>query len=53
MCLTVQAYGCMEFRQGNLDKARELFQQGVWADPSSRGVTAVWQVSCLPAVSQT
>ena len=41
----VQAYGCMEFRRGNMDKARELFQHGVWADPSSRGVTAVWQVS--------
>ena len=42
---TAQAYGCMEFRRGNMDKARELFQNGVWADPSSKGVTAVWQVS--------
>lgn len=39
----LQAWGVFEFRDGNLDKARELFQQGVWADPSSTDVARVFQ----------
>ena len=34
----------MEFRRGHLAKARELFQQGVWADSNSRDVAYIWQV---------
>lgn len=34
----------MEFRRGNVNRARELFQEGVWADPDSRDVAYVWQV---------
>ncbi len=33
----------MEFRQGNLSKARELFQRGIWADPDSPSVALVFQ----------
>lgn len=33
----------MEQRQGNLDRARELFQAGVWAEPGAATVTTVWQ----------
>ena len=32
----------MEYREGNLDRARELFQQGVWADPTSASVAKVF-----------
>ena len=40
----------LEHRAGNLDRARELFQQGVWAQPRGRDVATVWQVrpSLLP-----
>ena len=37
----------LEFRQGNLAEARQLFQQGVWADPNSRDVAFVWQAWAL------
>lgn len=40
-----QAWGVLEHRAGNLDRARELFQQGVWAQPRGRDVATVWQVS--------
>ena len=33
----------MEQRQGHLDRARELFQAGVWAEPGATTVTTVWQ----------
>ncbi len=36
----------MEFRRGNLERARELLQQGVWANSGSRDVAYVWQVNC-------
>jgi Tfp pilus assembly protein PilF len=39
----VQAWGVLEYRAGCLEKARELFQQGVWADPSSTDVARVFQ----------
>ena len=32
----------MEYREGNLDRARELLQQGVWADPTSPDVAKVF-----------
>lgn len=32
----------MEAERGNLDRARELFQQGVWADPNSRNTLYVF-----------
>ncbi len=32
----------MEYREGNLDRARELLQQGVWADPNSVDVAKVF-----------
>ena len=38
----VQAWGVMEYREGNLDRARELLQQGVWADPNSADVAKVF-----------
>ncbi len=34
----------LEHRAGNLERARELFQQGVWAQPKGRDVCTVWQV---------
>ena len=40
----LQAWGMLEARAGNLARARELFQQGVWAQPASRNVSRVWQV---------
>ena len=40
-----QAWGMMEWKGGNLDIARDLFQRGVWADPSNRDATRVFQVS--------
>ena len=42
----LQAWGVLEYRAGNLDRARELFQQGVWAQPKGRDVCLVWQVRC-------
>lgn len=42
-CRATQAWGCMEHRQGNLERARELFQSGIWAEPGSAAVTTVWQ----------
>ena len=39
----MQAWGVLEFRDGHSEKARELFQQGVWADPSSIDVAHVFQ----------
>lgn len=33
----------MEQRLGNLGRARELFQSGVWAEPGAPTVTTVWQ----------
>ena len=38
----MQAWGVMEYREGNLDRARELLQQGVWADPNSKDVAKVF-----------
>jgi hypothetical protein len=46
-----QAWGMMEWKEGNLDVARDLFQRGVWADPVNRNATRVFQVrahSLLP-----
>jgi hypothetical protein len=37
----------MEFRRGNISRARELFQEGVWADPDNRDVAYVWQVQFI------
>jgi hypothetical protein len=42
-CCGLQAWGVLEHRAGNLERARELFQQGVWAQPGSKDVTYVWQ----------
>lgn len=42
-----QAWGMMEWKEGNLDVARDLFQRGVWADPSNRDATRVFQVLTL------
>jgi hypothetical protein len=30
-----QSWGLMESEQGNCERARQLFQEGVWADPGS------------------
>ena len=43
----LQAWGVMEFRRGNISRARELFQEGVWADPDNRDVAYVWQVQLI------
>ena len=43
MIWLAQAWGLLESECGNLDKARELFQQGVWAEPGSRDVAKVFQ----------
>lgn len=41
-----QAWGVMEARAGQLEAARELFQQGVWsAPPRDRNVALLFQVS--------
>lgn len=37
-----QAYGVMEAEQGNMDRARQLFQEGVWADPRSPSTVYVF-----------
>lgn len=39
-----QAWGVLEHRAGNISRARELFQQGVWAQPRGKAVAYVWQV---------
>ena len=39
-----QAWGVLEFRQGDLERARQLFQEGVWADPGNKDVVVVFQV---------
>ena len=46
-----QAWGVLEHRAGNLERARELFQQGVWAQPKGRDVCTVWQVLLAPSHS--
>jgi hypothetical protein len=38
-----QAWGVLEARAGDLPRARELFQQGVWSQPGNRSVSRVWQ----------
>ena len=39
-----QAWGCLEYRAGEYDKARELFQQGIWAaPPRAPAVSLVFQ----------
>ena len=43
----VQAWGVLEYRLDDLAEARQLFQQGVWADPNSRDVVFVWQAWAL------
>ena len=40
-----QTWGVLEARAGNLARARELFQQGVWAQPGNCNVSRVWQVA--------
>lgn len=40
-----QAWGVLEWRQGNIEEARRLFQQGIWADPKSKDVCTVFQVT--------
>ena len=42
--LALQAWGVLEHSEGNLKVAREMFQQGVWAQPKGRDVGTVWQV---------
>ena len=43
-----QAYGVLEWRQGNLDEARDIFQKGIWADPTSANVSTIFQVILSP-----
>ncbi len=33
----------LEHKAGNISRARELFQQGVWAQPRGKSVAYVWQ----------
>ena len=42
---SAQTWGVLEARAGSLARARELFQQGVWAQPGSCNVSRVWQVA--------
>ena len=44
----LQAWGVLEHSEGNLKRAREMFQQGVWAQPKGRDVGTVWQVLPSP-----
>ena len=44
----LQAWGVLEHSEGNLKGAREMFQQGVWAQPKGRDVGTVWQVRPPP-----
>lgn len=39
-----QAWGVLEHKEGNLNRAREMFQQAVWAQPKGKDVATVWQV---------
>lgn len=32
----------MEARLGNMGRAREIFQEGVWANPTSKSVDRIW-----------
>lgn len=45
---TYQAWGLMEanvgpLRGGGVERAREVFQEGVWAAPRGKGVSKLWQ----------
>ena len=42
-----QAWGVLEHREGNPNRAREMFQQAVWAQPKGKDVAVVWQVRVL------
>lgn len=44
-----QAWGVLEHKEGNLNRAREMFQQAVWAQPKGKDVATVWQVCTLCA----
>ena len=49
---TYQAWGLMEAsisqsRGGGVERAREVFQQGVWAAPRGKGVSKLWQAWAL------
>jgi tetratricopeptide (TPR) repeat protein len=39
-----QAWGMLEWKDGNAEAARDLFQRGVWADPKNPNATRVFQV---------
>ena len=41
--MIAQAWGWMEYEQGNFDRARELFQEGIWADSDNIDVVYVFQ----------
>jgi hypothetical protein len=43
-----QAWGVLEARAGDLPRARELFQQGVWSQPGNCSVSRVWQARRRP-----
>jgi len=45
-----QAWGVMEASLGNLDRARQLYQEGVWADPRSRNT--VWVLHAWGCLEQ-
>lgn len=38
---------CLRCTQGDVDRARELFQRGVWADPRSLSTAVILHVSAL------
>ena len=38
-----QAYGRMEWRNGDVEGARDLFQRGIWADPNAKGSCHIFQ----------
>lgn len=42
MLLSLQAWGVMELQAGDLEAARRLFQEGVWADPGNRDVVYIF-----------
>ena len=39
-----QAWGIFESQQGNHERARELFQSGIWASPNSRNAAVIFEV---------
>ena len=39
-----QAWGVFESRLGNHERARDLFQRGIWAAPSSRNAAVIFEV---------